>query len=175
MISSVNTKIGGIFGDWKINFKDWRKERSFLILTSRSGLSGTDTQSIRVLQVKYVSNTYYMAAMCPHRPHTSAPSSITPGHPALSLSPSFIQHLSLYPKPWRGSHLSPTIKHLHLAGASPEDAGDRRRRAAAPQFIFLLGARRFPNLFLHLPQTPSKKSKLELHQVISSISELLLV
>ena len=127
LISSINTKFGGIFGDWKINFEDWRKERSFLILTSRSGLSGTDTQSIRVLQVKYVSNTYYMAAMCPHRPHTSAPSSITPGHPALSLSPSFIQHLSLYPKPWRGSHLSPTIKHLHLAGASPEDAGDRRR------------------------------------------------
>jgi hypothetical protein len=72
LISSINTKIGGIFGDRKINFEDWRKERSFLILTSRSGLSETDARSIRVLQVKYVSNTYYMTATCPHGPHTSA-------------------------------------------------------------------------------------------------------
>jgi len=110
----------------------------------------------------------------PRTPHVS-PSSITPGHPALSLSPSFIQHLSLYPKPWRGSHLSPplsTSTSPELHRRTPEiDAGELLHLG----FIFLLGARRFPNLFLHLPQTPSKKSKLELHQVISSISELLLV
>ena len=62
LISSINTKFGGIFGDWKINFEDWRKERSFLILTSRFGLSGTDTRSIRVLRVEYVSSIHHFTA-----------------------------------------------------------------------------------------------------------------
>jgi len=63
----------------------------------------------------------------PRTPHVSPSSLHPPGHPLPSLSPPFIQHLSLsvYPKPWRGSQLFLTIEALHFAGW-------RRRRALPP-------------------------------------------
>ena len=42
-------------------------------------------------------------------------------------------------------------------------------------FIFFLGARSFPKLFLHLPQAPRKEDELELHQALTTIFKTFLV
>ena len=99
--------------------------------------------------------------------------------PTLSLSLPFTPQLSLshplplYSKSWRSFTLSSTIE----APTSPE----LRRRTLENDtadlhhlyFLFLLGARSFPMLHLHLllslPQASSKKDDLELHQVLNTI------
>ena len=83
------------------------------------------------------------------RPHASATPPLPPEHPVLSL-PHLIHSthiLSQAPSHGGAPPSSPPLKPLHLAGALPEDAGERRRLAAPPRSSSSSLGRSFPNEF----------------------------
>src|SRR6185437_14251890 len=89
------------------------------------------------------------------RPHASATPPLPPEHPVLSLPhPIHSPHLlSQAPSHGGASPSSPPLKPLHLTGAPPEDAGERRRLAAPPRSSSSSLGRSFPQrvlLPLHL-------------------------
>ena len=133
-----------------------------------------EPRSIRVYCTRHMSPSQSFVATSPPWPHTSAkPYTYLGNSSPCSLShPHSLQPLSLSSSSHGGAlPSSPPLSTLPFAGASPEHDTDELLH---PGFIFFLGARSFSKLFLHLTQAPSKRSKFELHQVISSILEVLL-
>ena len=119
-----------------------------------------------------------MAITVPHQP---LPCFHLPQRPLPSLLPLF-PHRTLLSSPLL--FLNQTMEEEPPPSSNlPSPSPELRRRTMEIDtgellhlgFIFFLGARSFPKLFLHLPQAPSKEDKLELHQALTTIFKTLLV
>ena len=109
-----------------------------------------------------MSNAQKLSATCPHSGPRVSPSLTYTRAASTTLSLSTSSHGGASPSP-------PPLKHPPHRW-TPENDTDELHHL---YFLFLLGARSFPKLHLHLllplPQASSKKDDLELHQALHTI------